>query len=131
MRIVGHGIDIVEIARIGHMLDEHGQRFIERCFTQAERGYAETPRTSKLGVVRYAARFAAKEAVFKALGTGWSGGIAWTGVGVEGDSGGRPTVRLQGECQKLAQQRGIDLWHVSLSHSRGLAIASVIAACSH
>jgi holo-[acyl-carrier protein] synthase len=131
MRIVGHGIDIIEIERIQHMLDEHGDRFIERCFTQAERDYAEAPRTSKLRVERYAARFACKEAVFKALGTGWSGGIAWTDVEVQRDAAGRPMIRLAGECQKLAQRAGIDIWHVSLSHSRGLAVASVIAGCSH
>ena len=131
MRIVGHGIDIIEIERIQHMLDEHGERFIERCFTALEREYAEAPKTPKLRVERYAARFACKEAVFKALGTGWSGGIAWTDVGVLRDAAGRPTVVLAGECEKLAQRLEIDIWHVSLSHSRGLAVASVIAGCSH
>ena len=75
---------------------------------------------------RYAARFAAKEAVLKVLGTGWSGGIAWTDVEVTREATGRPTVKLHGEAAKIAEQCGITALHISLSHLQGHALASVI-----
>jgi holo-[acyl-carrier protein] synthase len=129
MSIVGHGIDIVEVSRIQRMLDEHGERFTHRCFSETERAYCEAGGRSR--AERFAVRFACKEAVFKALGTGWSGGVSWTDVAVERDAAGSPSVVLAGECLRLARQRGIDAWHVSLSHTHGLAVASVIGSCSH
>jgi phosphopantetheine--protein transferase-like protein len=77
MRILGHGIDLVEIARIQRMLADHGERFLERCFTPAEREYAEPARRRE---EHLAARFAAKEAVLKAMGTGLDDGLAWTEI---------------------------------------------------
>lgn len=124
MRIIGHGIDIVEIRRIQAMLASHGERFVERCFTAAERDYAESGRRRR--AERYAVRFACKEAVLKALGTGWRQGITWRDVAVARDPSGQPRVVLSGRCAELAARNRIAQWLVSLSHTDELAIASVI-----
>lgn len=125
MSILGHGIDIVHVARIERMLREHGARFIERCFTDAEREYAESGGGRK--AERYAVRFAAKEAAFKALGTGWRSGISWRDVGVSHEASGQPGLVISGRCAEIARQTGIVQWHVSLSHGGDYAVASVIA----
>jgi holo-[acyl-carrier protein] synthase len=124
MRIIGHGIDIVEIARIEAMLAEHGERFVERCFTEVERAYADSG--SKRRAERYAARFAAKEAVLKVLGTGWRDGISWRDIGVIREPSGRPALEIGGRCAELASQLRIERWEISLSHTNTLAMASVI-----
>lgn len=124
MQILGHGIDLVDTPRIERLLGEHEQRFLDRVFTAGEREYCESG--GKLRVQRYAARFAAKEAVLKVLGTGWSGGIAWTDVEVCREASGKPTVRLSGEAAAVADRLGVVQWHISLSHLRGHALASVI-----
>src|SRR5207247_4570670 len=103
----------------------HGERFVSRCFTDAERNYAES--APKLRTERYAARFAAKEAVFKALGTGWRGGISWSDVGVVHESSGQPQVLLTGRCQEVADNLRMTTWQVSLTHAGSMAMASVIA----
>ena len=125
MPIIGHGVDLVEVARIAALLDEHGPRFVERCFTEAEQAYAESGRRHR--AERYAARFAGKEAVLKALGTGWRQGIAWRNVEVRRQPSGRPTLALSGGCAEWAARLGIVEWHLSLSHAGGFAVASVIA----
>lgn len=125
MRIIGHGIDVIEIKRIAAMLKEHDGRFIERCFTDIEREYAECG--GKRRTERFAVRFACKEAVFKALGTGWRSGISWRDVGVVHEPGGRPFLALSGRCAELAAELLITQWHVSLSHTDRVAVASVIA----
>lgn len=124
MAIKGHGVDIVEIARIAEMLQSHGERFIAKCFTPGEAAYCGNGPTR---VERFAARFAAKEATLKALGTGWRDGIAWTDIEVAPEPSGRPTLRVAGEAAKIAAGLGIATWHISLSHSKSHAIASVIA----
>ena len=124
MRIIGHGIDIVEVARIASMLEAHGQRFVTRCFTEAEAGYADAAHRRR--AERYAARFACKEAVLKALGTGWRDGIAWRQIEVRREPSGRPSLVLTGRCAELADDLGIVQWHVSLSHTDTNAIASVL-----
>ncbi|MEM7229520.1 MAG: holo-ACP synthase [Planctomycetota bacterium] len=124
MHARAHGVDLVEIARITAMLDRHAERFAERCFTVAERAYADAGKRRRSE--RYAGRFAAKEAVLKALGTGWSSGIAWTDVEVLRAPSGQPGVRLTGEAAAIAARRGIDHWLISLSHTDDLAMASVI-----
>lgn len=124
MRIIGHGIDAVEIDRIARSLAEFGDRFLERVFTPAERAYAQQ---SKRRDEHLAARFAAKEAVFKALGTGWSGGIAWTDVEVCLEPSGRPFVKLYGRAAEIAYQQAIRAWSLSLTHTKTMAIASAIA----
>lgn len=125
MKVVAHGIDIVEIVRIAAMFREHGDRFAERCFTQAERDYADSGK--KRRIERYAARFACKEAVFKALGTGWRSGIGWRDVAVIREPTGQPRIELAGQCAELATTLGIVDWRVSLSHTDTIACASVIA----
>jgi len=125
MPILGHGVDIVDTDRIARMLDEHGERFLVRCFTQDERDYAAAH--PKRRDEHLAARFAAKEAVLKALGTGWSGGIGWTDVEVVRDTDGPPTVRLHGEAAMIAKRQGVQTWWLSLSHIHSHAIASAIA----
>lgn len=125
MRIIGHGVDIVEVARIADMLARHGDQFAQRCFTQSEIEYAEA--STRRRAERYSVRFACKEAVFKALGTGWRSGIAWTDVGVVHAPMGRPQIVLAGKCIELARQLGIDSWYISLSHTEAYAVASVLA----
>jgi holo-[acyl-carrier protein] synthase len=123
--IRGHGIDLVEERRIAAMLADHGERFLERVFTERERAYAES--SQALRAERFAARFAAKEAVLKALGTGWSGGIAWQEVEVTRGAGGAPGIQLHGRAAEVAKSLGIGRWHLSLSHAAGFSIASAIA----
>ena len=123
--IVGHGIDLVPEGRIAEMLESHGPRFLERVFTDAERTYAESAPQRR--AERYAARFAAKEAVLKAIGTGWSDGIGWHEVEVVRSPDGVPRVRLHGRAAEIAERAGIERWALSLSHAGGFAMASAIA----
>ncbi len=123
MHALAHGIDLVPVARLARSIGQHGDRFLERVFTSGEREYALA---NKRRDEHLAARFAAKEAVFKALGTGWSGGIAWTDVEITRDETGRPAIVLAGKAATLAASLGITSWLVSLSHTEDHAIASVI-----
>ncbi len=125
MAIAGHGIDMVERARVAALLERHGERFLERCFTPAERAYADA--NPRRRAEHLAARFGAKEAVLKALGTGWRAGIAWTDVEVTREPTGAPAIRLSGEASRVAARLGIHRWHVSLTHTREHAVASAIA----
>ncbi len=124
MPILGHGIDIVETARVKRLVDEHGQRFLDRVFTPAEQEYCQ--KNPKRYFEHLAGRFAAKEAVLKVLGTGWRGGIAWTDVEVVKDPSGQPRVQLDGECARVASEMGIAHWHLSISHIETHATASAI-----
>jgi len=124
MAIVGHGVDIVEVSRIAGMIDRHGERFLERCFTPGERAYAELRKRS---VEHLAGRFAAKEAVLKALGTGWRNGIAWTDVEVVLRPSGAPEVRLHGAAAEAARALGAASWWLSISHTESYAVASAVA----
>ncbi len=124
MQIIGHGIDIVETARVAKMLEDHGERFLRRCFTEDEQAYAADNPARR--AEHLAGRFAAKEAVLKVLGTGWSNGIAWTDAEVVREVSGRPTVVLHGRCSELAGELGITGWHLSLSHTGAYATASAI-----
>ncbi|NBC10632.1 MAG: holo-[acyl-carrier-protein] synthase [Planctomycetes bacterium] len=124
MPILGHGIDLVEVARVQAMLDDHGERFLTRCYTEGERAYcAANP--SRMAE-HLAGRFAAKEAVLKVLGTGWSGGIAWTDVEVVREASGKPGVRLAGEAAAVAAGLGITTILLSISHTSTHAMASAI-----
>ncbi len=124
MPILGHGIDIVETRRIAELIDNHGDRFLERCFTDAEREYCF--RNKKRHIEHLAGRFAAKEAVLKVLGTGWRGGIAWTDIEILPEPSGQPKIHLTGECSRIAKKLGITRWHVSISHIETHATASAI-----
>ena len=124
MPILGHGIDIVETARVKRLVDEHGQRFLDRCFTSAEQDYCA--RSVKRYYEHLAGRFAAKEAVLKVLGTGWRGGIMWTDIEVLKEPSGQPKIALTGECLRIATELGIAHWHLSISHIETHATASAI-----
>ncbi len=121
--IVGIGLDVVATAKIAQLLAELDARFEERVFTPAERN-ACMERADKADAL--AARFAAKEACFKALGTGWSQGVSFLQVEVQRADGGAPTLQLSGEAAARARARGVKHVHVSLSHSAGVAAAAVI-----
>jgi holo-[acyl-carrier protein] synthase len=123
MTIVGHGIDLAEVARIARMRADHGAHFLDRCYTAAEQAYCLGHRDSDQ---RFAGRFAAKEAILKVLGTGWRGQIAWTDMEIVNDAAGKPGVRLCEECARIAEGLGIVRWHVSITHAGGLAVASAI-----
>ena len=125
MTVVGHGIDLVEIGRISRMLDEHEARFVERCFTARELQHADAAPRKRLE--RLAGRFAAKEAILKALGTGWRDGIAWTDMEILPDTLGRPVLTLSGQAASIASRKNIGDWNISISHTGTLAIASAIA----
>jgi holo-[acyl-carrier protein] synthase len=124
MAIAGHGIDIVETGRIRELVENHGRRFLDRCFTEGEQAYCR--RNSRRYYEHLAGRFAAKEAVLKALGTGWRAGIAWTDIEILPEPPGRPRVALSGECLRIAQELGIRRWVVSISHIETHAVASAI-----
>jgi len=122
--ILGTGIDIVEIDRLEETIVRRGERFVDRVFTPAERAYCERrPRP----VVHYAGRFAVKEAVLKAIRTGWVKGIGWKDIEVELGPGGEPSVRLSGGALARARQMGITTIHVSISHAEHYAVASAVA----
>lgn len=122
--ILGHGVDLVEVARVGRSVERFGDRFLERVFTEAERIYAgDGPRRDE----HLAARFAAKEAVFKALGTGWAQGAGWKDIEVVREASGRPALVLHGKARELSLALGIRRWHLSLTHTGSTAMASAIA----
>ncbi|MHC4976933.1 MAG: holo-ACP synthase [Planctomycetota bacterium] len=126
MTLLAHGIDIVQVSRIASMRAEHGDRFETRCFTERELAHGRESR--RAGLDEYlAGRFASKEAILKALGTGWSGGILWTDVEVVPVADGPPRVELYGEALGRAQRLGVTRWMLSITHSGGVAVASAIA----
>ena len=126
--IIGHGVDIVETSRIEQLLGDHPERFLERVFTPGEQSDSSS---SKRQHEHLAARFAAKEAALKALGTGWSQGIGWTDIEVVRAENGKPSLHVTGRAAEIAGELGIERWHVSLSHIEQCAIASVIAEGTH
>lgn len=126
MATILHGVDLVEVARMGDALDRHGERLLRRLFTGPEIAYCERRRNR---LESYAARFAAKEAMLKALGTGWGQGVRWVEMEVAADAAGRPTLRLNGRVEALATARGVTDVVLSLAHTREHALASVICLC--
>ncbi len=121
--IVGIGVDIVEISRLRATLDRQKDRFLRRVFTPAEQEYCAGHRDP---VPHYAVRFAAKEALFKAIGTGWAKGVSWIDVEVLRRGEGPPAMVLSGQAEKIAHQLGTQAVHVSLSHAVENAVAVVI-----
>lgn len=124
MKIVAHGIDLVDCPRIEDMVQRHGGRFVNRVFTQREQAYAHA---NKNTIEKFAGRFAAKEAILKLLGTGWRGKIAWTDIEVVNNSAGQPDVTLRGEVKAIADKLGIEHVSVSITHTANFAIASAVA----
>ena len=121
--IVGLGLDIAEVDRIEEAIARHGAPFLERLFTPAEASYCER---HKNRYERYAARFAAKEAAMKALGTGWSRGVRWRDIEVAREPGGKPTLHLVGVARQIADQLGVKHISLTITHSGNLALAQVI-----
>lgn len=121
--IAGIGVDIVDVARIQALLDRYGERFLRRVFTEAEMAYAMR---SVNRAERLAGRFAVKEAMMKALGTGKSQGILWRDVETVRGAFGNPVVHLHGQAVKRAKWRNGGAVHVSITHDGGKAVAFVI-----
>ncbi len=124
MRIFGIGIDVVEVARIATAIERHGEPFLAKLFTVAERGYC---RLQKKPELHYAARFAAKEAVSKALGTGIGGQAGWLDLEIVRDPSGAPRLLLQGAAAEFTKRHRISEIQISLTHAREYAAANAIA----
>ena len=122
--VVGHGVDLVDIAEIQRWVEDPRDPFIPRCFVQAE--------LDEIGfeidrIERIAGRFAAKEAVLKAIGTGYGAGVAFTDVLIHRAPGAAPEVRLSGGAAKAAGALSVTAWKLSIAHAGGMAIASALA----
>jgi holo-[acyl-carrier protein] synthase len=121
--IVGTGIDLIEVPRIAAAIARYGERFLQRIFTEGEIRYCESKANR---VERFAARFAAKEAAMKALGTGWSRGVRWRDLEVRRQPGGRPTIAFHGRAAEFAEKLGVANTALSLTHTEEQAFAQVI-----
>ena len=121
--IVGSGIDLVEISRIQQSVQRFGQRFLNRVYTAAEQAYCLRKRNSAESL---AARFAAKEAGAKALGTGISHGVSWLEIEVVREPSGRPTIKFHGRAAEIAQRMGVGHVALSITHTATLSMASVL-----
>lgn len=124
MNVIGHGIDLVEIAELRRWIEDPRDPLLPRCFVKVE--------LDEIGdgadrIDRLAGRFAAKEAVLKALGTGFGAGVAFTDVIIFRAPGAAPEVQLSGGAAKAAEALGITGWRLSISHAGGLAMASALA----
>lgn len=121
--IVGIGTDLAEVSRIRESIRRFGDRFIDRVYTTGERAYSLRKANP---AERFAARFAAKEAGMKAIGTGWSRGVRWVDFEVVNEPSGRPTVKLSGAAGEIARRMGVTRVSVSLTHTAEVAFAVVI-----
>jgi holo-[acyl-carrier protein] synthase len=121
--IVGTGIDIAEVPRIAESINRFGERFIRRVFTEGEIRYCDTKANR---FERYAARFAAKEAAMKALGTGWNNGVRWRDVEVVREPGRRPTIKFHAKAAEVATRLNARNISLSITHTAEQAMASVI-----
>jgi len=126
--IIGSGIDLIEIGRIQRSMDRYGRRFLDRVFTAKEQAYCLSKRKS---AESFAARFAAKEAGAKALGTGISYGVNWLEIEVAREPGGKPTLRFHGRAAQIATRLGATHAALSLTHTTDLAAASVVLEDGH
>ena len=123
--VLGLGTDLIEIERVQASIDRFGQRFLERLFTPGEIAFCL--RKKRHAAESFAARFAAKEAGAKALGTGISRGVGWKEIEVRREAGERPTLHLSGRANERAAAMGVRRLQLSLTHSKGLALAVVVA----
>ena len=124
MSVFGIGTDITETDRIGKMIEKHGEIFLDRVYTQREQEYCGI---RKAAVQHYAGRWAAKEAILKSMGTGWSKGIHWTDIEIVNKMGGAPYVELHGEAQKICDEMGVQKILISISHCQEYATAFATA----
>ena len=122
--IIGIGTDITECLRIARMIERHGELFITRVYTDEEIRYCQS---RKQATQHFTGRWSAKEAVLKALGTGWTRGISWRDVEILNEPGGKPVVVLRGGARSAAQELGITKMLVSISHCRTHATAYALA----
>jgi holo-[acyl-carrier protein] synthase len=121
--ILGTGVDLAEVDRVRTAVERYGDRFVRRIFTEAEIAYVERKANK---YERYAARFAAKEAGMKAIGTGWRGGVRWQDFEVANLRSGRPTLALHGVAALVAERLGVRTVHLSLTHTAATAMAVVV-----
>lgn len=121
--IVGTGVDLAEVGRIREAIEQYGARFVERVFTPAEVAYVERKANR---YERYAARFAAKEAGMKAIGTGWRRGVKWQDFEVTNMRSGKPALCLHGEAAAIAERLGVKSVSLSITHTAETAMAIVI-----
>jgi len=124
MNIYGIGTDIVECVRIKQMIDRHGELFLRRVFTEREITYCQS---RKRATEHFAGRWAAKEAVFKSLGSGWRKGMCWTEIEIRHDDAGKPTVFVSGTVREHIQAVRVADVHISISHCHSHAMACAIA----
>ncbi|UCE58465.1 MAG: holo-ACP synthase [Phycisphaerales bacterium] len=124
MSILGHGIDLVECSRIAKVWEHHGERFLNRILTPAERGRVGLYKKSPVPYI--AGRWAAKEAILKMVGTGWRGQISWKDMEILPDDLGQPVTTLTGETARRAQALGIRRILLSITHTDHHASASAI-----
>ena len=121
--LIGTGVDLIEIERIAHSIERYGDRFLRRIYTDHEIAYCTSKRSS---AESFAARFAAKEAGAKALGTGISRGVTWIEFQIARQPGGRPVLELRGRAALLARELGVKTISLSLTHTANLAMATVM-----
>ena len=124
MKILAHGIDLVDFDRLRKLLNNHSERAMDRLFTTQEQADSHK---LKDPIERLAGRFAAKEAVMKLISTGWRDGIAWTDIEVVNDPLGQPLVQISGKVKEIADQKGIEQITLSITHTSNFAIASAVA----
>ncbi len=124
MNVIGIGTDIIEVLRIANMIERHGELFLRRVYTNWEIEYCNA---RKAAVHHFAGRWAAKEAILKALGTGWANGIHWVDMEVRNEPGGEPRVSLGGRAREIAEELGIRSMPISISHCRHYATAYAMA----
>ena len=121
--IVGTGVDLAEVDRIRRSIERYGNRFVQRIYTEREIAYVERKANR---YERYAARFAAKEAGMKAIGTGWRHGVTWRDFEVANLPSGKPTLKLHGVAALVAEKLGVRSVALSLTHTSQLGMAHVI-----
>ncbi len=121
--IVGTGVDLCEVDRIREAVERYGERFLKRIYTPREIAYCQSKANR---YERFAARFAAKEAGMKAIGTGWRGGVRWVDFEVVNLPSGRPTLKLDGVAKVVAEKLGVTGIHLSLTHTASMSLAHVI-----
>jgi holo-[acyl-carrier protein] synthase len=121
--ILGIGVDLCEVDRIEAAIGRHGERFVDRIYTPAERAYCESKPNQ---MERFAGRFAAKEAAMKAIGTGWRRGVAWRDFEVSRAPSGQPIIHFHGEAARIAAAMGVRRALVTITHTKAMAMAQVL-----
>ncbi|WP_417850392.1 holo-ACP synthase [Thalassoglobus sp.] len=122
--IVGLGTDIVEIVRIGEMIERHGELFLQRVYSELEIKYCQR---HKEAIQHFAGRWAAKEAVMKTLGTGFTKGVGWTDIQILNRQSGQPYIELSGGAERVSKMKGIDEVLITISHCKAYATATAVA----